>query len=99
MHPDGCVVDTGLVRRLLAAQHSELAGPPLRPVPSAGTDNALFRLGEDLVVRLPRIHWAVDAVAGTCSPATPGHPAIVASSWFVVEQVGPGLRRGRVRPP
>ncbi len=63
MHPDEFVVDTGLVRRLLAAQHPELAGLPLRPVASAGTDNALFRLGDDLVVRLPRIHWAMDDVA------------------------------------
>jgi len=63
MHAEEVEVDVDLVRRLLAAQHPELAGLPLRPVPSAGTDNALFRLGEDLVVRLPRIHWAVDDVA------------------------------------
>lgn len=63
MHADEVDVDVDLVRRLLAAQHPELAGLPLRPVPSAGTDNALFRLGDDLVVRLPRIHWAVDDVA------------------------------------
>jgi aminoglycoside phosphotransferase (APT) family kinase protein len=63
MHVDEVEIDVDLVRRLLAAQHPELAGLPLRPVPSAGTDNALFRLGDDLVVRLPRIHWAVDDVA------------------------------------
>jgi aminoglycoside phosphotransferase (APT) family kinase protein len=63
MHADEVSVDVDLVRRLLAAQHPDLAGRPLRRVPSAGTDNALFRLGNDLVVRLPRIHWAVDDVA------------------------------------
>lgn len=63
MHPDEFAVDTGLVRRLLAAQQPELAGLPVQPVASAGTDNALFRLGDDLVVRLPRIRWAVDDVA------------------------------------
>jgi hypothetical protein len=35
------------------------ASLPLAPVPSAGTDNALYRLGADMVVRLPRIDWAV----------------------------------------
>lgn len=27
-----------------------------------GTDNAIWRLGDDLVVRLPRIHWASEQV-------------------------------------
>jgi aminoglycoside phosphotransferase (APT) family kinase protein len=63
MHPDEFAVDTGLVRRLLRAEHPEWAHLPLCPVQSAGTDNALFRLGDDLLVRLPRIHWAVDDVA------------------------------------
>ncbi|ATQ42382.1 aminoglycoside phosphotransferase family protein [Caulobacter mirabilis] len=39
---------------MLAAQHPRWAGLPLTPVASAGTDNALFRLGDDLVVRLPK---------------------------------------------
>jgi aminoglycoside phosphotransferase (APT) family kinase protein len=63
MHADELAVDAGLVRRLLAAQQPQWTALPLEPVPSAGTDNALFRLGEELVVRLPRIHWAVDDVA------------------------------------
>jgi aminoglycoside phosphotransferase (APT) family kinase protein len=55
--------DSGLVRRLLTAQFPQWAGLPLRPVLSAGTDNALYRLGPEFVVRLPRIDWAVDDVA------------------------------------
>jgi aminoglycoside phosphotransferase (APT) family kinase protein len=47
------------VRRLLAAQFPEWAGLPLEAVASAGTDNALYRLGDELVVRLPRIDWAI----------------------------------------
>jgi aminoglycoside phosphotransferase (APT) family kinase protein len=66
MHPDEFAIDTGLVRRLLSAQHPQWAALPIRAVPSAGTDNALFRLGADLLVRLPRIHWAVDDVAKEC---------------------------------
>jgi len=62
MHADEIETDVPLVRRLLAAQFPEWAGLPIERVRSAGTDNALYRLGEDLVVRLPRIHWAVDGV-------------------------------------
>jgi aminoglycoside phosphotransferase (APT) family kinase protein len=51
------------VRRLLAAQHPQWADRDIERVPSSGTDNAMYRLGDDLAVRLPRIHWAVDNVA------------------------------------
>lgn len=63
MHADEVDTDPQLVRRLLAAQFPQWASLPVRPVPSAGTDNALYRLGPDLAVRLPRIGWAVDDVA------------------------------------
>lgn len=63
MHDDEVETSIELVRRLLAAQFPRWAELPIAPVPSAGTDNALYRLGDDLVVRLPRIHWAAgDAV-------------------------------------
>src|SRR5262249_44638323 len=42
-----------LVRALLEDQHADLARLPLVEVAS-GWDNCLFRLGEDLAVRLPR---------------------------------------------
>jgi aminoglycoside phosphotransferase (APT) family kinase protein len=42
------------VRRLIAEQFSEWANLPLEQVRPYGTDNALYRLGDDLVVRLPR---------------------------------------------
>jgi len=63
MHDDEVETDAALVRRLLAAQHPQWADLPIERVPSAGTDNAMYRLGDDLAVRLPRIHWAVDNVA------------------------------------
>jgi aminoglycoside phosphotransferase (APT) family kinase protein len=62
MHADELATDAGLVRRLLAEQFAEWADLPIEPVPSSGTDNALYRLGLDMVVRLPRIHWAVGGV-------------------------------------
>jgi aminoglycoside phosphotransferase (APT) family kinase protein len=54
MHPDELPTDVALVQRLLAAQFPEWAGLPLRPVVSSGSDNAIYRLGDDMVVRLPR---------------------------------------------
>lgn len=45
-------IDEGLVRSLLRAQHPDLAGLELRRVPG-GWDNRLWRLGEELAVRLP----------------------------------------------
>jgi aminoglycoside phosphotransferase (APT) family kinase protein/RimJ/RimL family protein N-acetyltransferase len=63
MHVDEVHTDSELVRRLLRAQHPQWADLPIRRVPSAGTDNAMYRLGDELVARLPRIDWAVGNVA------------------------------------
>jgi aminoglycoside phosphotransferase (APT) family kinase protein len=54
MHSDEIAIDAALVRRLIAAQLPQWAELPLEPVLQRGTDNALYRLGERLVVRLPR---------------------------------------------
>jgi aminoglycoside phosphotransferase (APT) family kinase protein len=62
MHVEELETDALLVRRLLAAQFPEWAGLSIERVRSSGTDNALYRLGDDLVVRLPRIHWAAGGV-------------------------------------
>lgn len=58
MHADELPIDVPLVRALLEEQFPEWAGLSLARVPSFGTDNALYRLGADMVVRLPRIAWA-----------------------------------------
>ena len=47
------------MRGLLAAQAPAWAGLALRLAEPAGTDNVMIRLGEDLVVRLPRTQSAV----------------------------------------
>lgn len=46
-------ISTALVRRLLEDQHPDLASQVIEPFAS-GWDNSLFRLGSDLLVRLPR---------------------------------------------
>lgn len=51
-----------LVRRLLADQHPDLADRPLSPL-AEGWDNAMFRLGQHFLVRLPRRAVAADLVA------------------------------------
>src|SRR5690242_2363669 len=51
-------VDVDTVASLLAEQHPDLGDLPLRFV-AHGWDNAIFRLGEDLAVRLPRRAAAV----------------------------------------
>jgi aminoglycoside phosphotransferase (APT) family kinase protein len=47
------VIDEDLVRGLLRDQHPDLAGLELRQV-EGGWDNQMWRLGEDLAVRIPR---------------------------------------------
>src|SRR5690242_7214025 len=55
MHTHELHIDTALVSRLIAQQLPQWAGLPVRPVASAGTDNAMYRLGDDMAVRLPRL--------------------------------------------
>ncbi len=54
MHPDEVHTDAALVRRLIAAQLPQWNDLPIERVRSAGTDNAIYRLGEAMAVRLPR---------------------------------------------
>ncbi len=63
MHAAEVETDVSLVRRLLAAQFPQWADLPIEPVNSAGTDNAIYRLGDDKSVRLPRIQGATGQVA------------------------------------
>jgi aminoglycoside phosphotransferase (APT) family kinase protein len=62
MHPDELDIDEPLVRRLMEAQFPQWANLPLDRVQSDGTDNAIFRLGDTMSVRLPRIGWATGQV-------------------------------------
>ncbi|MFF9571953.1 aminoglycoside phosphotransferase family protein [Streptomyces sp. NPDC014685] len=53
LHENEIPADETLVRSLLEAQRPEWAGLPLSPA-GAGTDNTMYRLGDGLLVRLPR---------------------------------------------
>jgi aminoglycoside phosphotransferase (APT) family kinase protein len=93
MHDGEFDIDAGLVGRLVAAQFPRLAGLPVSAVQPAGTVNAIYRLGDHLCARLPRVpSWAKDLeregrwlpeLAPRLSlripePVAQGHPA----SWY-----------------
>lgn len=63
MHDEEVDVDPALIRSLLQSQMPSLADLPLLLVEPWGTDNAIWRLGNDLVVRLPRVASATAQVA------------------------------------
>jgi len=63
MHRGEIPIDEALVRRLLVAQFPRWRDLPLRRVEPAGTDHAIYRLGDEMAVRLPRIAWAADQPA------------------------------------
>lgn len=58
MHKDEAEIDESLVQRLLTSQFPDWADLAITRVASAGTDNALYRLGQEMVVRLPRMKSA-----------------------------------------
>nr|WP_274911463.1 aminoglycoside phosphotransferase family protein [Streptomyces sp. WZ-12] len=62
MHPGMFPIDAGLVRRLIAGQFPQWAGLAVQRFPSGGTVNAMYRLGDDLVVRLPLVRGGIGDV-------------------------------------
>ena len=61
MHPDQLTVTAKTVRALVDRQFPKWRELPVRAVRSHGTVNALFRLGDALVARLPLVPSDVDA--------------------------------------
>ena len=51
-------VDAEQAKRLLDAQFPALGAYPITPIESTGTDNQIFRLGENLCARFPKAPWA-----------------------------------------
>ena len=62
MHDDEFVITAALVESLVTDQFPAWRGLPVQLVESSGTVNALFRLGDELLVRLPRIESGVEGV-------------------------------------
>ncbi|HEV7694435.1 MAG TPA: aminoglycoside phosphotransferase family protein [Hyphomonadaceae bacterium] len=62
LHEDEIGIGEALARRLVASQFPQWKDLPLVRVPAGGTDNAVFRLGADMAVRLPRRPSAAEQV-------------------------------------
>lgn len=62
MHDDEIDVGLSLVRQLIDAQFPQWQGLAISPLSASGTDNAIFRLGEDMAVRLPRRPAAAEQI-------------------------------------
>ncbi|MGW7292739.1 aminoglycoside phosphotransferase family protein [Streptomyces xiamenensis] len=62
MHPGTHPIDVDLVRRLIAGQFPHWAGLAVERFSSGGTVNAMYRLGEDMVVRLPLVQGGANDV-------------------------------------
>ena len=92
MHPDEAPTDAPLVARLLAAQFPAWAHLPLTRIESTGTDNALYRLGPELAVRLPRRPSAAGQVAKEARwlPALASHLPIAIPVPLAMGQPGEG---------
>lgn len=54
LHQNEIAIDTKLVRRLVDNAFPEYSSRPLTRLDASGSTNVLFRLGDDLLVRLPR---------------------------------------------
>ncbi|MET7762650.1 aminoglycoside phosphotransferase family protein [Streptomyces sp. NPDC005393] len=63
MHPGQHPIDDDLVRRLIAGQFPQWSGLPVERFPSGGTVNAMYRLGDGMVVRLPLVRGGAKDVA------------------------------------
>jgi aminoglycoside phosphotransferase (APT) family kinase protein len=62
IHADEIRATAEQVHRLVADQCPQWADLPVTPLPDnvEGTDHVLFRIGDQLVARMPKIAWAVD---------------------------------------
>ena len=63
MHADEIEIRESLVRSLVDHQFPQWAALPLRPVTAFGTDHRLFRLGDELLVRMPVYADSADQAA------------------------------------
>jgi aminoglycoside phosphotransferase (APT) family kinase protein len=90
MHDGQVDIDADLVARLVATQFPHLTDLPIREVQPTGTVNAIYRLGDHLYARLPRVAWWAAALEQEChwlpklaphlslrvpEPVGKGHPA------------------------
>jgi len=66
LHADEAPVDDAMVRRLIGSQFPQWTGLPLERFPSTGTVNVIYRLGDELAVRLPRTEGYAKSIEREC---------------------------------
>ena len=62
MHEDEIEINENIVKQLINEQFSQYKDLPIYKINSMGTVNAIYRLGDEYSVRLPRISWAVESL-------------------------------------
>ncbi len=63
MHDDDMLPEESVIQRLLSEVTPQWAELPVRRLVSSGTDNALYRLGDELLLRLPRREAAAKLIS------------------------------------
>jgi len=92
MHPGQLDVAPETVRGLIARQFPPWRELPVRAVPTQGTVNALFRLGDDLVARLPLVEATrerLEAEAGAAAELH-GRTRFATPEPVAIGEPGPG---------
>ena len=62
MHEDEIEVNEEIVKALIAEQFPSYKDLPVKRIHTKGTVNAIFKLGDELCVRMPILDWANDAL-------------------------------------
>jgi aminoglycoside phosphotransferase (APT) family kinase protein len=88
LHGNEVDIDTDLVRRLMAEQFPHLSDLPMTEFHSTGTVNTIYRLGDELCVRLPRVRRWADGLDRECKWLPLLAPSLTLQ---VPEPVGKGL--------
>lgn len=66
MHEHELLIDETIVKRLIHCQCPQWKHLPIQRIISSGTDNALFRLGSDYIMRLPRLDGGTPNINKEC---------------------------------
>lgn len=66
MHEHELIIDETIVKRLVDSQCPQWKDLSIQRIISSGTDNALFRLGSDYIMRLPRLDGGTPNINKEC---------------------------------
>lgn len=91
LHEDEIEIDLPLVQALLDRSFPDLAGRHLRRLSTSGSSNALFRLGDDLLVRMPRQPGGSETIAKEARWLPQIAPALPVAVPEVLSVGDPGL--------